>query len=544
MNHNRGTNRQMSEDTGSKQRLLIVDDSKVIRVTARKILRDHFETIEAVDGENAWETINNDGPFSLIVSDLTMPNLDGFGLLERIRSSQHPDIRDIPVIIITGANDSESTKSRASQAGATDFIGKPFDSVHLLARTQAHANAHSVTHALRQETFALEEQATTDPLTGLPNEIAFMDRGYQQLSYAIRHKTTLSIFLIEIDNYLELGRKHGKPAAEAMLKSVANTLNTEIRQEDIATRTGAARFGLLLPGMNIAGIHNLSERISRSISTSPVKQGESRIGVTVSIGVASPEIRRDTRLEDLLSEAARHLSFARSRGGNQAIFADSMIDTTESGTHDSAGKTVLNAEAIMEMMSGQDTTEIVIGVPLMYGVEETPAEALPATECRGTDGPSSFPGTFTDQVTGSPHVAQTGSPAGSSRDVGLAATGQTIHEPAAPRGRAKFAIEDLDVELDETIIITAPFYIHSASDLDDAMEAESKGGTTDLAATRSCASPATTPEKTSTIPLKSSQSAAPDNAFQEEAEAPPQRKGLFRRLLGVIRSPFGRHRTA
>jgi two-component system cell cycle response regulator len=181
----------MSDNTEPKQRLLIVDDSKVIRVTARKILRDHFETIEAVDGENAWEVLNNEGPFSLVVSDLTMPNLDGFGLLERIRSSQHPDIHDIPVIIITGANDSETTKARASQAGATDFIGKPFDSVHLLARTQAHASAHAVTHALQQETFSLEEKVTTDPLSGLPNEIAFMERGYQQLSYAIRHKTAL-----------------------------------------------------------------------------------------------------------------------------------------------------------------------------------------------------------------------------------------------------------------------------------------------------------------------------------------------------------------
>ena len=125
----------MSDTPGNKQRLLIVDDSKVIRVTARKILRDHFETVEAVDGENAWEILNSSAPFSVIVSDLTMPNLDGFGLLERIRKSQQPHIREIPVIVITGANDSEAVKQRASTAGATDFIGKPFDSVHLLART-------------------------------------------------------------------------------------------------------------------------------------------------------------------------------------------------------------------------------------------------------------------------------------------------------------------------------------------------------------------------------------------------------------------------
>ena len=98
----------MSENTEKKQRLLIVDDSKVIRVTARKILRDHFETIEAVDGENAWELLSGEETFALVVSDLTMPRLDGFGLLERIRSSHLPQVRELPVIIITGANDTDA----------------------------------------------------------------------------------------------------------------------------------------------------------------------------------------------------------------------------------------------------------------------------------------------------------------------------------------------------------------------------------------------------------------------------------------------------
>ena len=110
MNHHTSTGEEMSDEAGKRQRLLIVDDSRVIRVTARKILQGHFETVEAVDGENAWELLNNAAPFSLIVSDLTMPNLDGYGLLERIRNSHLPQIREIPVIIITGANDSEATK--------------------------------------------------------------------------------------------------------------------------------------------------------------------------------------------------------------------------------------------------------------------------------------------------------------------------------------------------------------------------------------------------------------------------------------------------
>jgi diguanylate cyclase (GGDEF)-like protein len=526
----------MNEDTGAKQRLLIVDDSKVIRVTARKILRDHFETIEAVDGENAWETINNEGPFSLIVSDLTMPNLDGFGLLERIRNSQRPDIRDVPVIIITGANDSEKTKSRASQAGATDFIGKPFDSVHLLARTQAHANAHAMTHALRQETFTLEEQAATDPLTGLPNEIAFMDRGYQQLSYAIRHKTTLSISLIEIDDYLELGRQHGKPASEAMIKSVANTLTAEIRQEDIVARTGTARFGLLLPGMNMAGINNLAERINKSVSTSPVKQDENRINVTISIGVATPDIRRDTRLEDLLSEAAHHLSLARSQGGNQAVITDSTNDDSELCTHDFAGKVTLPAEAIMEMLSGADMTEIEIGVPLALEPEEDLPQEQPTLECRETAALAHLPRKSAGPDSGSPRTARAGTLADSGLESTAPVMGLVIQEPVVSQGRAVFAIDDRDTGLDETIIITAPFDVHFTADPDTTNEEVWKTRSTDVASGRELASSTTTTLETSPEHLES------DPGVQEEVEEAPVRTGFFRRVLRAIRSPFGRRK--
>ncbi len=528
----------MSEDTGSRQRLLIVDDSKVIRVTARKILRDHFDTIEAVDGENAWDALNNEGPFSLVVSDLTMPNLDGFGLLERIRSSQRPDIRDIPVIIITGANDSEKTKSRAAQAGATDFIGKPFDSVHLLARTQAHANTHAMTHALRQETFKLEEQATKDPLTGLPNEIAFMDRGYQQLSYAIRHKTTLSISLIEIDDYLELGRQHGNHAAEEIVKSVANALNAEIRQEDVVARTGTARFGLLLPAMNMAGIHNLTERISRSVSTSPVKHREARINITISIGVATPEIRRDTRLEDLLSEAAHHLSLATARGGNQAIIADSMNDEVELSTPGFAGSTTLRTEAIMEMLAGADTTEIEIGVPLAFDPRESSPEDLPVLECRDTTVPSPLHNRPAGPVSDSLRNTPSGTPAGNRLERGEPVYGQFIQEPAVPQGRAVFAIDDMDSELDETIIITAPFDIHSTAESDDPEGADWNTGSANMTSTGTPASSATSQKPASTDTLESNQEVL------EEIEELPVRPGFFRRLLAAIRLPFGRRKPA
>ena len=310
---------EMNDKSNEKQRLLIVDDSKVIRVTARKILRDHFEIIEAVDGENAWEVLNADEPVSLVVSDLTMPKLDGFGLLKRIRNSQLPHVRGLPVIIITGANDTEATMAQARQDGATDFIGKPFDAVHLLARTQAHANSHAVTNTLMKENTALEERSTTDPLTGLANEAAFMERGYQQLSYAIRHNESLSVFRMEIDHYGAIHQRYGKSFSESIIRTLTNILSTSIRQEDTLARIGPARFALLLPAMDKAGIHNLAERIKNSVNSRVFRSGNDKAAVTISIGVAAPEIRRDMRLDELIADADERLSLAISQGGDQVV---------------------------------------------------------------------------------------------------------------------------------------------------------------------------------------------------------------------------------
>jgi two-component system cell cycle response regulator len=536
----------MSDNTEPKQRLLIVDDSKVIRVTARKILRDHFETIEAVDGENAWEVLNNEGPFSLVVSDLTMPNLDGFGLLERIRSSQHPDIHDIPVIIITGANDSETTKARASQAGATDFIGKPFDSVHLLARTQAHASAHAVTHALQQETFSLEEKVTTDPLSGLPNEIAFMERGYQQLSYAIRHKTALSLFLLEIDNYPELVRQHGKAVNEPIIRSVTATLHAEARQEDMVARTGTARFGLLLPGMNMAGIHHFSERLNRSISTSPLKQGEDRISLTISIGVSAPDIRRDTRLDDLLAEATRRLSIARSQGGNQTVFADATGDTIEVYAPDYADEPALSAEAAMELAAGARAKGPEAGIFMEPEPLAMPGDELQTIECREMPDSAPLPGRFAGPVPDSMGTAQAGMQVDNSVDGSNPHNGMTIQEPAILQGKAVFTIDDSDTGLEETIVITAPFDVHSPETRGNTSDADRKQrpGMADNAAPATTSSQPAVPGNTAAETKAREQAGADKSEDQAAATDTPPRKGFFRRLLAAIRSPFGRHKQA
>lgn len=309
----------MSENSAAKQRLLIVDDSKVIRVTARKILQNHFDTVEALDGEHAWELLSDGSEFALVVSDLTMPKLDGFGLLGRIRTSHEPAINNLPVIIITGANDSEATMERARAAGATDFIGKPFDAVHLLARTQAHASAYTTNVSMRSHAISLEEQAQVDTQTGLANESAFMDRGLQMLSYAIRHNSSLAVAQIEIDHFGALFRKHGKSVTDLALEHTASALLAGIRKEDQAARIGTARFAILFPGMDTSGIRNLAERLAGEIRTRVLRAGSRQLHCTVSIGIAALASGQDSRLDTVLDAAGTSLREAIDAGGDRTV---------------------------------------------------------------------------------------------------------------------------------------------------------------------------------------------------------------------------------
>ncbi len=387
MEHVRDTETQMNKTARDKQRLLIVDDSKVVRVTARKILGEHFETVEAIDGENAWDILGSEAPFSLVISDLNMPNLDGFDLLERIRHTHLPHISNLPVIIITGANDSEAIKERATLAGATDFIGKPFDSVHLLARAQAHASAHSNACTLRKENLALEDASAIDPLTKIANEMTFMERGYQQLAYAVRHNSRLSVFRIEADNFGDLYKTHGEGVTNSIVQTIASVLTTAIRHEDTAARIGTARFAILLPGLNNNGIHNLADRIRKNISKRVLKHGDARIHYTISIGVAAMKIRRNTRFDDLLSIANNRLVHAIAHGGDQVIYKGED-HTASSRQPDEEMATVDQPEFIEET----DTQVEVIDAEQQIMPDAPLDNDLPSIECRTTAKSASPPG--------------------------------------------------------------------------------------------------------------------------------------------------------
>ena len=143
----------------SKPRILAVDDSRVMRRAMSKVLGKSYDVIEAEHGEDAWTFLINEPDIQVVFTDLSMPYLDGFGLLDRMRSSDDPHLQDMPVIIITGKDDDDATKQMALDKGASDFITKPFDSVQLQARAKAHVRYEETSRKLNETSDRLERQS-------------------------------------------------------------------------------------------------------------------------------------------------------------------------------------------------------------------------------------------------------------------------------------------------------------------------------------------------------------------------------------------------
>src|SRR5437660_3449882 len=121
-------------------RVIVIDDSKVIRNAARKMLGVEFDVITAEDGEDGWAQIQRDASIQVVFTDLVMPGMNGYELLRDIRTAVDARIRSLPVIVVTGIEDDEVARVRALELGATDFITKPFTTIDLLARARAHAS--------------------------------------------------------------------------------------------------------------------------------------------------------------------------------------------------------------------------------------------------------------------------------------------------------------------------------------------------------------------------------------------------------------------
>ena len=372
----------MTEAVENKPTLLVVDDSRLMRVAARKILRDEFDILEASDGEEAWDVLQASPQVSLVMSDLSMPNLDGLGLLARIRQSDASNLQNLPVIIVTGAEDDDGSKTKALAAGASDFITKPFESVQLLARAKTHAKQRLTQQALQHSEAhkeKLEAESSKDPLTGVDNQRAFANHMAESLSYAARHHTELALILVQIEKYKVMFLRQGKKTAEETLRQTAELLSMERRREDKVARIGMDTFALLLPSANAVGARRVAENLHQSLKSHEFLIDDESVSVRTSLAISFVPVDGQIDADTLIADATAKLKQAIKSGGNciqhdEDLPADS-IDTDTAANKSTIEKppvaTSIDVENALQALThqrqiGQDSTALARAVlPLL-----------------------------------------------------------------------------------------------------------------------------------------------------------------------------------
>ena len=299
-----------------RPRILIADDSRVIRLAIKKILGTQYDIVQVEDGAHAWDRVVQDRDIQALVTDIEMPQMDGYELICRIRAADDARIRDLPVITITGTDD-EYVRHRAFACGATDFITKPLDSIQLQARVRAYVQYEEATRELSEKALSLEEQAITDPLTGLRSRRYLIQRGEQDVAYALRREHDLTLVRIDIDGFKKIYRTYGDEISDRLLAWLAKLLAGNARTEDTVARVSGAEFAILATATSIDEAATLCERVRNAVASQPFSYGDATIPVTMSIGLASLTADRRDTIESVLKLANQRLSRSRSEGGNR-----------------------------------------------------------------------------------------------------------------------------------------------------------------------------------------------------------------------------------
>lgn len=296
--------------------VLVVDDDATTRARLSFLLKKNGFTVSlAEDGEQAWTRIQ-EHHFALVLTDWSMPGMDGLALTEHIREAKFPDYTYI--ILLTGVTE-KSQIARGLEAGADDYITKPFDSSELLARLRVGTRILRMQERLLVQQRKLEEIASRDGLTGVLNRRALDERLAEVYSYYRRRGAPLTVALLDLDHFKKVNDTYGHQAGDAVLKTVAERIGGVIRDYDSIGRYGGEEFLVLLPDTPVASARSIAERIRAAVCVAPVHFEGTDIPVTVSVGVAIVHQPYDGPVSEVVAVADQGLYRAKDQGRDQVV---------------------------------------------------------------------------------------------------------------------------------------------------------------------------------------------------------------------------------
>ena len=329
--------------------ILIAEDDPINLMLVKGILAPlGHEVFTAENGRQALALIH-DKIFDLFLFDVMMPEVDGFALAQACRKD--PRHRDVPILIIT-ALASKNDLIKAFEAGATDYVSKPFHSTELMYRVKAHLQMRSLqlnmekamndlnlqmlqveqkqkeletkerelsesNRLLAEANKALLEFASRDPLTGLLNRRKGWDYMMYEEERSRRTKRPIGVALLDLDKFKLINDSLGHETGDQVLKIASECLASTLRAADILIRWGGEEFLAILPETDEEALGLVAEKIRKSVESYPWNLPDGR-RVTVSVGTSLKNA--DTVWDKVVDAADKALYLAKESGRNQVVW--------------------------------------------------------------------------------------------------------------------------------------------------------------------------------------------------------------------------------
>jgi diguanylate cyclase (GGDEF)-like protein len=309
-----------SERPGSScERVLVAEDDAMFRKILQSWLENWgYKVTLAEDGVKAWEILQQTIPPQLLILDWMMPGINGVELCHRVREQNRSPYQ---YLLLATARDAKQDLVQGLEAGADDYLTKPFDKSELRARLRACNRILSLQDDQIQAQELLRFQATHDLLTGIWNRGAILETLHRELDRAARSETPTGIMMLDIDHFKSVNDTYGHLAGDRVLMEVTQRIIRAVRAYDAVGRYGGEEFLIVLPGCTREQINQGSERVRSAVDSGPIILDGGSIQVTVSIG-AAVTTRSVISETAMLAAADAALYRAKEIGRNRAVLSD------------------------------------------------------------------------------------------------------------------------------------------------------------------------------------------------------------------------------
>lgn len=285
-------------------RIMVVEDEPSLRVLLQtRLTSAGYSVVSYETGHGALAALSKEQP-DLVLLDVMLPGMDGFEICKHILQ-QHPDI---PVVFLTARGEVDD-RLAGFEAGARDYIVKPFSAQELLARVRAILREAALRENTQRQLEAISLVALKDPLTQLWNRRYLEIRLPDEIMRCARYERPFSCLLFDVDDFKRINDSFGHETGDEVLGCIATALVDTFRGVDGIVRYGGEEFIALLPETDLEGAMHAAERARARVAQCEV--GPRKIRPTVSVGVASGPTK------DILTRADRAMYVAKQSGKNR-----------------------------------------------------------------------------------------------------------------------------------------------------------------------------------------------------------------------------------